>query len=532
MKRSAYISVIESDADKATEIERFLKAGSDNFLFTVAHFGSFSEFEKHNLSSKSDAIISTDVKMIAKSKSPQISAIPLIVLGDEKPALKGNFSHADFLVYNKLNLYHLPKMLDKLISNTDAIAGFSNNTSATTGDNSFASFDMLPMAAFVFEEEKLIYSNSLSRPYLNASLFVAISQLLKSTDGAHSLVFKGVQYTVNKKSKAKQKYLFVVEEHDQSTQMLSAITKMTDDICLLVFKDNKLVFKNEKANLLVQDAAIFISFEQLFDITISAKNTPQIKHKSSGIFYDFSIEELQSPNGKFELVSVKNVTPEALPINLQEALISALSHDVKEPLRTSTSYTQLLASKLVDKEQIEYADIIGKELKRLDNLLQNIRQVFTPSAMQIRKQSVLLRTIVEASLKEMKQVIDEVDAIVDLSKMPEVNADKTKLIQVFRHLIENAVRYRKEDKRCFIEIITTEREADILVCVKDNGIGIDARFHKKIFQPFTRLENMQNHAGSGLGLHLAKTIIDAHGGEIWVESHEGFGANFFFTLPH
>jgi hypothetical protein len=90
--------------------------------------------------------------------------------------------------------------------------------------------------------------------------------------------------------------------------MLSAITKMTDDICLLVFKDNKLVFKNEKANLLVQDAAIFVSFEQLFDITISTKNTPQVKHKSSGLFYDFSIEEMQSPNGKFELVSIKIVT--------------------------------------------------------------------------------------------------------------------------------------------------------------------------------------------------------------------------------
>jgi two-component sensor histidine kinase len=451
MKRSAYISLIEPNADKVAEIERFLKAGSDNFLFTVAHFDSFTDFEKHGLSSKSDAIISSDAKMGSKSKVQPYAAIPFIVLGDEKPILNNSFSHADFLIYNKLNLYHLPKMLDKLISDIDTAQGFSNN-SITSIDNSFVSFDMLPMAAFVFEGEKLVYSNSLSRPYLNASLFVAISQLLKSSDGSHSLVFKGVQYTVNKKSKAEQTYLFVVEEHDQSTQMLSAFTKMTDDICLLVFKDNKLVFKNEKANLLVQDAAIFVSFEQLFEITISSKNTPQIKHKSSGLFYDFSIEEMQSPNGKFELVAIKNSEPTSLPVNLQEALISALSHDVKEPLRTSTSYTQLLASKLEDKEQIEYAEIISKELKRLDNLLQNIRQVFTPSAMQVRKQSVSLRSIVEASLKELKNVIDEVDAIVDLSKMPDVNADKVKLTQVFRHLIENAVRYRKEDKRCLLRL--------------------------------------------------------------------------------
>ena len=98
-------------------------------------------------------------------------------------------------------------------------------------------------------------------------------------------------------------------------------------------------------------------------------------------------------------------------------------------------------------------------------------------------------------------------------------------------MIENAVKFRKKDKRCFIEILVETKSNETIFCVKDNGIGIDQKYHQEIFQPFYRLISFDENPANGLGLYICKSIIEQHRGKIWVESREGFGTSAFFTIP-
>jgi chemotaxis family two-component system sensor kinase Cph1 len=210
--------------------------------------------------------------------------------------------------------------------------------------------------------------------------------------------------------------------------------------------------------------------------------------------------------------------------------INAFSHDLKEPVRTSLSYIQLLERK-VNKEGAEYVSIIATEMKRMDNLLQNMKMAMSSDDEPLKLSTVNVRSVLESVFKQLKKEIDAADAMIDLSTMPEVQADERKLSVVFTHLIENAVKFRKKDKRCFIEILLETKPTETIFCVKDNGIGIDQKYHQEIFQPFYRLISFDENPANGLGLYICKSIIEQHKGKIWVESREGFGTSAFFTIP-
>jgi light-regulated signal transduction histidine kinase (bacteriophytochrome) len=105
------------------------------------------------------------------------------------------------------------------------------------------------------------------------------------------------------------------------------------------------------------------------------------------------------------------------------------------------------------------------------------------------------------------------------------------LIQVFQNLIGNALKFRKQDAPPRVDV-WAEPEGDFWrLSVRDNGIGLDPRFYERVFVIFQRLHTRDERAGTGLGLAICKKIVERHGGRIWVESREGEGATFSFTLP-
>ncbi len=139
--------------------------------------------------------------------------------------------------------------------------------------------------------------------------------------------------------------------------------------------------------------------------------------------------------------------------------------------------------------------------------------------------------ILAAATAAVHQVIERNDALVTHDELPDVYCDPTQISYVFASLIENSIKFRSE-RRPEIHITARPEESDwVLFSVRDNGIGIDPKHTDRIFAAFRRIHN-EVYPGAGMGLPIAKRIIERHGGKISVESNLGQGSTFFFTLPN
>jgi light-regulated signal transduction histidine kinase (bacteriophytochrome) len=212
---------------------------------------------------------------------------------------------------------------------------------------------------------------------------------------------------------------------------------------------------------------------------------------------------------------------------------SVASHDLQEPLGIVASFVQLL-----DKHQKERLDEQGKvwmgfivsETTRMQTL---IHDLLAYSRVGTHGRSIGptdTQHVFEDALEYLQVTIQESDATVTGSSLPDVLADRVQLSSLFQNLIGNAIKYRGEQSPC-VHIEMMREGAEWLFSVHDNGIGIDPQYFERIFVIFQRLHTRQAHPGTGLGLALCKRIVERHGGRIWVESELGRGSTFFFTLP-
>jgi len=138
--------------------------------------------------------------------------------------------------------------------------------------------------------------------------------------------------------------------------------------------------------------------------------------------------------------------------------------------------------------------------------------------------------VVDRVMQNLFFTIQESNATIETGSLPTVNVDPNQLGLVFQNLIANAIKFRR-DEPPYIHISAEKSGFMWKFAVRDNGIGIDPAFHERIFEIFQRLHTRDKYPGTGVGLAIAKRIIERHGGNIWVESEMGRGSTFFFTLP-
>ena len=209
------------------------------------------------------------------------------------------------------------------------------------------------------------------------------------------------------------------------------------------------------------------------------------------------------------------------------------SHDLQEPLRMVTSYTQLLRKRYGDKldsdanEFITYAVDGGTRMQALINDLLSYSRVGT------RGEELGItdcEAVLDRSLADLQGAVEESNAAVTHDPLPTVMADASQLGHVFQNLIGNAIKYRG-NKAPEIQIGAERQDSEWLFSVSDNGIGIDAQYLERIFVIFQRLHTKGNYPGTGIGLALCKKIVERHGGRIWVDSQPGKGSKFYFTIP-
>jgi PAS domain S-box-containing protein len=209
------------------------------------------------------------------------------------------------------------------------------------------------------------------------------------------------------------------------------------------------------------------------------------------------------------------------------------SHDLQEPLRTVTSYLSLLERRYGDrldegaKEYIQYAVEGGTRARALiRDLLDYSRLDSRANPMKPTNMEEVLN-LIRNNLKVQMQ--DEGGTIVH-DPLPTITVDESQITALMQNLISNAIKFHG-DESPVVRISCIEREGEWLFSVQDNGIGIDPRYKEQVFQLFKRLHTIDQYPGTGIGLAIAKKIVERHGGRIWLESEIGKGTTFFFTIP-
>ncbi len=210
------------------------------------------------------------------------------------------------------------------------------------------------------------------------------------------------------------------------------------------------------------------------------------------------------------------------------------SHDLQEPLRMVSSYTQLLADRYNDQLDDKARTFIHYAVDGAARMQTLIRDLLAFSRVETHVQEFKIvdaRSALGAAMANLKTAIDETGALVTIDDLPQVQADETQLTQLFQNLINNSIKFQKNSHLPRIHISAGLQDGDWCFSIQDNGIGIESRFKDKVFLVFQRLHTRQEYSGTGIGLALCKRIIDRHSGKIWFESPPGQGTTFYFTLP-
>jgi light-regulated signal transduction histidine kinase (bacteriophytochrome) len=253
------------------------------------------------------------------------------------------------------------------------------------------------------------------------------------------------------------------------------------------------------------------------------------------IEYDLQKKELEKINKSLEK-KITERTKDLMSKNkeLQEYAY-IVAHDLKEPIRSIVSFSQLLERKIKGKlnaEELELLNFIKHSGTNMGNLVQSLLQYTTVNINYKNIPKNDINEILQETLTSINFSIEQNNATINIDWLPKkVKCDKIKISQLFQNIISNAIKFKKKDQVIEININCKEQKDNYLFSISDNGIGIEKDYHKKIFKLFKRLNKNQNYEGTGIGLSLSKKIVEQHGGEIWLESEFDKGTTFYFTLP-
>lgn len=221
----------------------------------------------------------------------------------------------------------------------------------------------------------------------------------------------------------------------------------------------------------------------------------------------------------------------------QEVFIYTVAHDLKAPLVSLQGLTSILAadySDRLDDAGRRYLERIAANAEKLQGLLRDLLEISRVGRVDVDQQAVDLGAVVASVIEQLRHSLEARAATVTVEgTLPTVWANPTRLAQVLTNLIDNAIKYTPPERAPRITIRATEQAAEWQIAVADNGIGIPAAMRERVFGVFQRLPEAKqlNPSGSGVGLAIVARIIATHGGRCWLESEEGAGTVFYFTLP-
>jgi len=255
-----------------------------------------------------------------------------------------------------------------------------------------------------------------------------------------------------------------------------------------------------------------------------AKFTLELEQKNKALFQNWALTTKQ----KKEL---KLVNQEL------DSFVYTASHDLRAPLRGIASFATFLEEDYKDKldeQGKDYLNEIRKAATKMNDLIEDLLLLSRISRIKNPYEDVAINDIVNTVRERIKHDIKEKNVDLVISKsLPVVRCDRIKMTEVFQNFINNAIKFSSKNnkQRPRVEVGYVDEGDQHKFFIKDNGIGIDPKYHDQIFGIFKRLHTDKEYEGTGAGLSIIKRVIDDHQGKIWVESEVGHGATFCFTIP-
>lgn len=208
------------------------------------------------------------------------------------------------------------------------------------------------------------------------------------------------------------------------------------------------------------------------------------------------------------------------------------SHDLQEPLRKVTAFSGILRQDMGDNlpERAEKdLGFIMDAAKRMQKLVQDLLALSRSGRMEMKWEMISLNRCADQAIDSLAIRIQESQGEISRDELPQVQGDRTMLTQLYQNLLSNASKFTGVD-RPLIRLTAERVDGQLILGVKDNGIGIEPKYAEQIFAPFKRLHGRGKYEGTGIGLAICARTVERHGGKIWIESTPGKGTHFKFTL--
>lgn len=326
----------------------------------------------------------------------------------------------------------------------------------------------------------------------------------------------------------------------------SHFPKKYEDFLLLLHSDDKMQVDSKVKDTLRNSSSYNVEYRTIWpdktEHVINARglvflgegNTPV---EMAGVCMDIT-EKVNTQNLLEQLATTLSINNKKLKDSneqLQQFAYVA-SHDLQEPLRMVKSYLQIIKNRYgqnLDKEGIEFMNFAMDGADRMKALINDLLQYSRIDTQGNPFKHFSLQDSLVWAISNLESAIKESNAKIEIvnKQFPIINGDFIQIGQLFQNLINNSLRYCKKSTAPHITISVEEEANEWRIAVSDKGIGIDPKYHQRIFKIFQRLHTNLEYPGTGIGLALCQKIVERHNGKIWLESEPDKGTTFYFTLP-